>query len=337
MLNVLITGHKGYLGSILSERLAANNQVNLIGFDNCIYDKELSDKIKTDDFRQIDFAKLGKVDVIIHLAGLSTNYDPPEKIYSDLAMEINYEATMRFAVKAKEAGVKKFIFASSASVYGDSDTDRVNEDSKPNPLTSYAKSKLYAEEGLLKLNDEFFSTVILRMVTLFGLSERMRFDVIVNNLILSSLVNNKIVLQSDGMATRPQVHVRDVCKVYEALVTGDYRNANGQIINIGREDYNVTVLSIAERLSEVLKCEIVLGKEKTVDKRSYHVDFTRQQTIFPEIIFDHDFAFASREIKGFFDRMTDNGKWYENPVYYNLKQMKAVIDQGRVTDDLSFI
>lgn len=337
MINVLITGHRGYLGSVLTEVLDKTGLVKVIGYDNCLYSENASIGAKTEDFRNIDFSKTGPVDVVIHLAGISTNYDPPEKIYADIAMEINHAATVTFAQKAKQAGVKKFIFASSASVYGESSEGVVDENSVPNPLTSYAISKLAAEKELLAMQGDGFVPVILRMVTLFGLSDRMRFDVLVNNLILSSLINKKIVLQSDGHATRPQIHVRDASKIYKAIVLGECGNTNGEVINVGRSDYNISVLDFANSLASVLHCGVEVGAAKTVDKRSYTVDFSKQNKLFPDISFDNNLDTACEEIATLYNSKNDGSKWYDNAVYYNLAQMKAIIDNNGVTKELRFL
>jgi nucleoside-diphosphate-sugar epimerase len=337
MINVLVTGSKGYLGSVLCKLLQQNNNIKIFEFDNCLYNEKLYLTNKDKDFRHIDFSKYEKIDVVIHLAGISTNYDPPEKIYSELAIELNHKATVEFANKSKKAGINTFIFASSASVYGESNEGYVNEESNPNPLTSYAISKLKAENDLIKLKGDGFSPIILRMVTLFGLSERMRFDVLINNLIISSLYENKIILQSDGKGTRPQVHLKDVCKIYESIVLNYNRDLSGEIINIGRSDYNISVIEFAEELSKIMGCKLQIGKEETVDKRSYIVDFTKQNLLFPQIKFENDLFTAFNEIKNqYFDQIELDSIWYKDNKYYNLKQMKYLIESGILTNDLQF-
>lgn len=337
MINVLVTGSNGYLGSVLCKVLKLNKNINIIECDNFLYDEKLYHEKKENDFRRIDFSKLCKIDIVIHLAGISTNYDPPEKIYSELAMEINHKATIRFAIKAKKAGVNKFIFASSASVYGESREEYVNEYSKPKPLTSYGISKLKAEIDLIKLKGNGFSPIILRMVTLFGLSDRMRFDVLINNLIITSLFNNKIILQSDGKAMRPQAHLNDVSKIYEAIVLDQSKNIDGEIINIGRSDYNISVIEFAEKLSKIMGRKIEKGESQTADMRSYIVDFSKQEVLFPKIKFNNGLKDAYNEIHDFFlKNNSEEIKWFEQSKYYNLKQMRFLIERGQISQDLEF-
>jgi nucleoside-diphosphate-sugar epimerase len=337
MINVLVTGSNGYLGSVLCKTLKRNSNISIIEYDNCLYNEVLFKENKEKDFRHIDFSKLCKIDIVIHLAGISTNYDPPEKIYSELAFEINHNATIQFAIKAKKAGVNKFIFASSASVYGESSEGHVNEESKPKPITAYGSSKLKAEIDLIKLKGNGFAPVILRMVTLFGISDRMRFDVLINNLIVTSLFNKKIILQSDGNATRPQVHLTDVSNIYEAIVLDQSKNFDGEIINIGRSDYNISVIEFAEKLSKIMEYKIQVGKVQTTDKRSYIVDFSKQELLFPNIKFENDLKIAFNEINNIFlNNKLEEINWYEHRNYYNLKQMRYLVDNGLINQDLQF-
>jgi len=336
MKNILITGHLGYLGSELASFLSKNSDINIIGYDNCLYKKIVKD-IECRDFREINFSKLGEIDVVIHLAGISSNYDPPEDVYYDMAMRVNYIEAINLAKKAKEAGVKKFIFASSASLYGESSTNYVNEESALNPLTAYAKSKVNAEKELLFMSDDNFSPIILRMVTLFGLSSRMRFDVLVNNLILSSMLSGQIVLKGNGQATRPQVHVRDVCKIYEAIIKKNDSKLNGVIINIGRSDYNLSVLEVAERLGDIMNCEVVLGKEDNSDDRSYHVDFSLQKKLFPEVTFNLGFDVACNEILKFYSNNVNDQNWHDDNIFFNLKRMGCLLERNLISNDFKFL
>ena len=325
MNNILITGANGFLGSILKETLINTKKCNIIIYDTNLYSKESELFSKEHDFRDIDFNKLDKIDIVIHLAGISTNYDPPERIYSDLAMEINHQATINFAIRAKKAGVKKFIFSSSASIYGESNDLIVNEKSDPNPLTSYAKSKLFAEKELLELHSNKFSVIILRMVTLFGLSERMRFDVLINNLILSALINKKILLHGNGQAIRPQIHLKDACKIYEAIIFDEHNDYGSEVINIGRSDYNLEVKQFAEKIANNMNCDVIIGKNKTIDNRSYNVDFNKQEKLFPNINFEYNLENACFEIENLFKSKINQKNWHQNTIYYNLKHMEILI------------
>ena len=266
---ILVTGHKGFLGSFLYQYFKKKYK-SVVGKDINIYSNNRNYK---NNFLKITNSELKKTDTIIHLAGISTNYDPNENIYKKLSFKANYQDTLNLAKLAKSNGVKKFIFASSTSVYGNKNNRLVTEKSKPSPTTSYGKSKKNIEEKLIKMADKDFKVIILRMVTLFGFSKRMRFDLLINNLIVSYLLNNKIILSSDGIKIRPQIDLVDATLAYEYFVNNDIKE-DYIILNVGRNDYNLTVGQIARKIAKIFKCEVEYGK-KDLDKRSYKVSFKK--------------------------------------------------------------
>ena len=266
---ILVTGHKGFLGSYLYQYLKKKYK-SILGKDINLYSKRRNYK---NNFLGISINDLKKTHTIIHLAGISTNYDPNEDIYKKLSFKANYQDTLSLAKLAKSNGVKKFIFASSTSVYGNKNNRVVTEQSKLSPTTSYGKSKKKIEEKLIKIANRDFKVIILRMVTLFGVSKRMRFDLLVNNLIISYLLHNKIILSSDGIKIRPQIDLKDATLVYEYFLNNDIKK-NHIILNVGRNDYNLTVGQIARKIAKIFKCKVEYGK-KDLDKRSYNVSFKK--------------------------------------------------------------
>jgi len=333
-MKVLITGSAGFLGSELVDYLK-NHDYSIIGIDNNLYNRNKSIK-ECRDFRNFNFTESDKIDAVIHLAAISTNYDPPEKYYYDMAMLINYKETINFALKAKQAGIKKFIFASSASVYGHSKKS-VDENSPLRPLTAYAKSKLRAEKELLSMKSDDFYPTILRMVTLFGLSKRMRFDLLVNNLILSIALHSTVILTSDGSTIRPQVHVKDVCKIYKKILESDPTNLSGEIINVGRSDYGLTVLEIAQIIAKYKNCKVVVGKRMPYDSRSYQVKFKKLENLFNDISFDHDIDYAINEIYQYLENKNKIKKCLTNPYLYNLKSIEYLIKNKIIDKDLKYL
>ena len=321
-INILITGHKGFLGSCLWDHLKNNKKLKLYGSDSNIYSSKIDTKNRFQNFKIKD---LKNIDVIIHLAGVSTNYDPRGNIYKLISNKVNFRDTILFAEKSKKAGVKKFIFASSTSVYGDKKNKLVSEKSKLSPTTSYGKSKSLAEKHLIKLSNKKFKVLLLRMVTLFGKSKRMRFDLLVNNLIASYIKNKKIILQSDGKKIRPQIHIKDASKVYEYFIFNDISKSH-LILNVGRADYNLTVGQIARKISNILKCKILYGK-KDKDKRSYRVSFKKFQKM--KILNNYTNNIESSAIlvkKSFMNKknIIDNKK------FKNLDFMKYLIDNKKI-------
>lgn len=321
-INILITGHKGFLGSCLWDHLKNNKNLRLHGNDSNLYSNKIDTKNR---FQNLKIKDLKNIDTIIHLAGVSTNYDPKGNIYKRISNKVNFRDTILFAKKSKKAGVKKFIFASSTSVYGDKKNKLVSEKSKLSPTTSYGKSKTLAEKHLIKLSNKKFKVLLIRMVTLFGKSKRMRFDLLVNNLIGSFIKNKKIILKSDGKKIRPQIHIKDASKVYEYFIFNDILN-NHLVINVGRADYNLTVGQIARKISKTLKCKILYGK-KDKDKRSYRVSFKKFQKM--KILNDsaNTIERSAIVIKKYFkykENIIDNKK------FKNLDFMKYLIDNKKI-------
>ena len=322
-IRVLITGQKGFLGTCLWDLLKFNKKIKLYGCDNNIYSNKISTFNKFQNFKIND---LKNIDLIIHLAGVSTNYDPKGKIYKKISNKVNFKDTISFAKIAKKAGVKKFIFASSTSVYGDKKNKLVSEKSKLSPTTSYGRSKSLAERHLVKLSNKNFKTILLRMVTLFGNSKRMRFDLLVNNLIASYIKYKKVVLLSDGQKIRPQIHIKDVSEVYKYFILNDIKQ-NNLILNVGRSDYNLTVGQIARKIAKVFKSKVQYGK-KDKDKRSYRVSFKKFEKL--KIINKTSNSIENTAIKINKSFKNKNTKFMDNKKFKNLDFMKYLIGQKKI-------
>lgn len=322
-IKVLITGHNGFLGSCLWDLLKDDKKLKLYGYDNNIYSNKI---LVSRKFQNLKIFNLKNIDVIIHLAGVSTNYDPKGKIYKKISNKVNFKDTISFAKKAKKAGVKKFIFASSTSVYGDKKNKLVSEKSKLSPTTSYGRSKSLAERNLIKLSSKNFKIILLRMVTLFGNSKRMRFDLLVNNLIASFIKNKKIVLLSDGQKIRPQIHINDASKVYKYFISNDI-DQNYLILNVGRPDYNLTVGQIARKIAKVFKSKVQYGK-KDKDKRSYRVSFKKFQKLKIFNKTTNSIENTAIQINKSFKHK--NKKFIDNKKFKNLDFMKYLIDQKKI-------
>ena len=239
--------------------------------------------------------------------------------------KVNFKDTVSFAKLAKKAGVKKFIFASSTSVYGDKKNKLVSEKSKLSPTTSY-RSKALAEKHLIKLSNKSFKTILLRMVTLFGNSKRMRFDLLVNNLIASYIKNKKVILLSDGQKIRPQIHIKDVSKVYKYFIFNDIKQ-NSLILNVGRSDYNLTVGQIARKIAKVFKSKVQYGK-KDNDKRSYRVSFQKFEKL--KIIHNSRNSIENTAVQINKSLKNKNIKFTDDKRYKNLDFMKYLIGQKKL-------
>jgi nucleoside-diphosphate-sugar epimerase len=278
---VLVTGDKGYIGSVLTSVLIEQGY-EVVGLDTGYYAECLLGEAPrayrsiTKDIRDVTEADVRGVDHIIHLAALSN--DPLGELVPGLTEAINCYATLRLATLAREAGVSRFVYASSQSMYGISATDaELDEDnSEKNPLTAYARTKWNAELGLKALGTEAFTVVCFRPSTVFGASPRLRCDIVFNNLVACAYTTGRIEIKSDGTPWRPVVHVRDVCAAFMAGLVAPTALVSGRSYNVGLEGGNFTVRQLAEAAAEAVPgSTLTFTGEHGSDARTYRVGFTR--------------------------------------------------------------
>ena len=300
-MRVLVTGSEGYIGSVLAPLLEdAGHDVE--GLDTGFYrgcDFGRSDTApataRRRDIRDVLPAELEGLDAIVHLAALSN--DPVGDLDPSLTAEINYEATLRLARGAREAGVRRFVFASSCSMYGASGSDDVlDEDAPLRPITAYAESKVRSEEGLAALAGADFCPVAMRNATVYGISPRLRLDIVLNNLAGWSHCTGEVRLLSDGSAWRPLIHVRDLSKVALALLEAPENSIRGQSVNVGSEPQNYRIRELADMLSEVTGCGVTVAEGSGADTRSYRVDFSRLGDLLPGLELDWNAELGAREL-----------------------------------------
>ena len=246
---VLITGHEGYIGSVMVP-LFLEAGYEVVGLDigyfrECTLVPDIA-KVPTlhKDIRDLDPADLEGCDAVIHLAALSN--DPIGNLNPLWTEEINFQASVRLAKLAKAAGVERFLFSSSCIMYGMSEAVVVNEDSPLDPKTEYARSKVKGEQAIAKLAGDGFSPTFLRNGTIYGLSPRMRFDTVFNDLIGSAVTAGKVILHSDGKPWRPVVHVRDVVRSFMAVLEAPIADVHSQAFNNGANHMNHQIIELAE-------------------------------------------------------------------------------------------
>ena len=287
-----MTGNMGYIGPlVISEIRNKYKDAYIVGLDNCYFahclidpreslpEKNLDEQIFL-DIRDLSIEKLRGVDVIIHLAAISN--DPMGNIYESQTWEINSLASQKLAEMAKVAGVKSFVFASSCSIYGEGGENPRDEFDKLSPLTTYAKSKVFFEEILAQKADENFKVTCLRFATACGWSPRCRFDLVLNDFVLSAMTFKKISVLSDGSPWRPMIHVKDMAK---AIVWAIEREKGGYFlkINTGNNKNNFQVRDLAEIVAlAVPNTNIEIAKQATPDKRSYKVNFSLIEELGPD-------------------------------------------------------
>jgi nucleoside-diphosphate-sugar epimerase len=284
-MKVLVTGDRGYIGTVLVS-LLLDNKFEVVGFDSEYFHSSFEEKQKEykkirKDIRKVTKNDLKGIDAIIHLAALSN--DPMGEINPNLTEEVNYKSTIKLARLAKKAGVKRFIFSSSCSIYGIAKSDTVDENSEVNPLTAYAKSKIQSEKALKKLADENFCVVLMRNATVYGYSPKFRNDLVVNNLVTCALALGKIKIMSDGTPWRPLIDVRDLSNAFIEFLKADSKKVNKEIINVGFNENNFQVKEVLAIVKKNLpECEIEFTGEHGADTRSYKVNFDKFNKTFPK-------------------------------------------------------
>lgn len=280
-MKIMVTGNLGYIGTILVPRLAALNY-EVVGYDigyfqDCFLSNVYSNFYQIrKDIRDVARENLEGIDAVIHLAGLSN--DPLGELQPGLTEEINLRSALRLAKLAKEAGVKRFVYASSQSMYGVSNSDdELDEDlSEKRPVTAYARTKWEAELGIFQLQSDSFTVCAFRPSTVFGVSPRLRCDIVFNNLVACAYTTNKIEIKSDGTPWRPVIHVQDVCSAFIAGITAPTSLIAGRAFNVGVPNGNYSVRDLAEAAQKAVPgSKLIFTGEHGSDSRTYKVSFNR--------------------------------------------------------------
>jgi nucleoside-diphosphate-sugar epimerase len=283
-----------------------------------------------DDIRFVDLGRLKGIDVIIDLAGLSN--DASADLNPDLTRQINGEGAARLARAAKQTGVKRYIYASSASVYGAGAKDLLCEEDPCFPQTEYARSKLTMEHELRRLNDDGFEIVMLRNATIFGLAPRMRFDLAINVMTFRAWKDKAIVVMGGGQQWRPFVHVKDVVRALVLALEGPSEKVDGQVFNVGHEKLNYQIIQLAEFICDIIPDVAVHVMPEDADKRSYnlsfekvrrHLDFEPQVSVRQGIL----------EIKQALDQGVVDGA---DPTCYTLQWYKSVMEWNQRIQEVAY-
>ncbi len=337
-MRVLVTGSSGYVGSVLCPIFEEHGH-EVVGLDTGYYDGcdfgayDGERQRITLDVRDVEPRHLEGFDAVVHLAALSN--DPLGDLSPELTHEINHHGTVRVARAAKKAGVQRFVFASSCSMYGASDADALlAEDAPLRPLTAYAESKVRSEEALRELDGDGLTTVSMRNATVYGVSPRLRLDIVLNNLAAWSHVTGKIRLLSDGMSWRPLLHVRDLAKVAVRMVEAPSELVAGRAFNIGSAAQNYLVRDLAEVLAEVTGCEVEFAGDASPDPRSYRVDFSELERAFPDLELDWNARRGAEELVGAYRAVGLTEDDFEGRSYIRLRQLRHLLDEHRLDDDL---
>jgi nucleoside-diphosphate-sugar epimerase len=337
---VLVTGNEGYIGCVLTETLIKRGY-EVTGLDLGIFKdiQFIPKEIKPHhqiykDIRDIKRQDLKGIDAVIHLAALCN--DPLGNLNPEATIEINYKASVNLAKLAKIEGVKRFLFASSCSMYGISKQEFVTEEADLNPQTPYAESKILAEKEISQLADDKFSPIFLRQATVFGVSPRMRLDLVVQNLVAYGYLFGVITILSDGTPWRPLIHIQDVADAFCLLLEVPRELIHNQAFNVGHKDNNVQIKTIAKMVQSMIpNSKIEIKNETPSDKRSYKVDFSKIYSLG----FKPKFTVLDgiKEIYKTFQEVNFNKNDFESDKYFTLKRYQKMITLGIMDKNLRLI
>lgn len=332
-MRVLITGHRGYIGSVLTSSMRRAGH-DVIGLD-CDFFRDC-DFLCTDvsvpsldcDVRDVDFADLAGFDAVVHLAALSD--DASGQLNPRLTEEINYEATVQLADQCKRAGVARFIFASTCAVYGRGHALLLDEQSPTDPQSVYADSKLRCECALASMADDAFTPVILRNATVYGVSPRLRLDLVVNDFVGSAVVHGRINVKTAGRAWRPLIHVDDVARAFAAVLTAPAPSVHNEIFNVVPNDANYQVTAIAEAVTEFLPEVSWAAACQIFDVRSYRVDGSKLRCAVPRLRFRHSLPDGIRQLQSSIvaSGLTP-GEWRSNR-YRRMPRLQSLMERGEL-------
>lgn len=338
-MKVLLTGADGYIGALAGPLLLERGH-DVVGLDTGLYRAgwlynngvSRAPASITKDTRQITAEDLHGVEAVVHLAELSN--DPLGELNREITFEVNRRGSVELARRCKEAGVARFVYTSSCSVYGAGFGDVKSEESEPNPQTAYAQCKVLVERDVSALADDDFSPVFLRNATAFGPSPRMRFDLVVNNLAGHAWTTGEILMTSDGTPWRPLVHVLDICEAIASALQAPQEAVHNQIFNVGSNDQNYRIREVAEMVSETFpRCSLSIGTSDG-DNRSYRVSFDKIHERLPGFRCRRTVAMGARELLTLFERIDLTRETFESRPYTRLNQLQHLIQTGQITDKL---
>jgi nucleoside-diphosphate-sugar epimerase len=346
-MKILITGNLGYVGPCVVRQLrAACPEAELIGFDmgyfaHCLAGTAGLPEAGVDvqhfgDVRRLPGWLCAGVDAVVHLAAISN--DPMGNLYEDVTLDINYRASVELARRARAAGAKAFVFASSCSVYGSAGDGARTERSDAAPLTPYARSKVFAERALADLADSGFRVTCLRFATACGMSDRLRLDLVLNDFVAAGVSTGGITILSDGTPWRPLIHVKDMARAIEWAV-GREREAGGDhlVVNTGSEEWNYQVKELAAAAAAAIPgAEVHIHPDGQPDKRSYRVDFSLFRSLAPRHQPQVDLQGAVADLQQGLKAMKFDNPDFRNSALMRLKVLAEFRGQGLLTDNLEW-
>ncbi len=339
-MNILVTGSHGYIGTVLV-RMLLDEGHTVSGLDTGFFAEgnltgEPMRQYRTirKDIRLIEPDDVAQFDAIIHLAELSN--DPMGELDPAITMNINHEGTKHLIDLALQAGVERFLYSSSCSVYGAS--DGLSDESSPvNPLTAYARAKVKNEAYLISQKNRDFIPVVLRNATVYGPSPRMRFDLAVNNLAGVAYTNRVVQLTSDGEAWRPFVHIADVCRAFLAGLTADKHIVSGQIFNVGSTKSNYRIRDVADIISRIFSVKDITRDTSSKDSRNYRISFEKIKRMLPGYEAENTVDSGAIELLALFKKISLTRDVFESELYTRLKMLNKLKYNRTVNAELFYV
>jgi len=335
---ILITGHNGYIGSVMTPHLLeCGYEVTGLDtgyFSECTLVPGGGDvSMIRKDIRDLEPKYLEGFDAVVHLAALSN--DPIGNLNDSWTEDINFHASVRLAELARAAGVGRYLFSSSCIMYGAANTEVVTEDAPLDPKTEYARSKVKAEQAITELAAPGFSPIFMRNGTIYGVSPRMRFDTVFNDLVGSAVTTGKVVVYSDGEPWRPVIHVQDVARMFEAALSAPIEKVHNQAFNAGANDLNHQIIELARiAVKTVPDCQLEVVAKSSADQRTYKADFGKFARTFPEFKFKWNVVTGATELYEAFKRAGLKHSDFVDKKFTRLKWLRYLIDSGRLNNDL---
>jgi nucleoside-diphosphate-sugar epimerase len=340
-MKVMVTGNLGYIGTVLAPMLAdAGHEV--VGLDVDLYQRcTFGDgliKIPTinKDIRDVELEDVAGFDAICHLAGLSN--DPLGNLNPGLTYEINYKASVRLAELAKEAGVRRYVFSSSCSNYGAGGEDWLTEESPFHPVTPYGESKVLVEKDVSNMADDDFSPVFLRNATAYGVSPRLRFDLVLNNLAAWAFTTGKIMMKSDGSPWRPIVHIEDISRAFVSVLEAPRELVHNKAFNVGVTSDNLQIRDIANIVGQTIPdCQVTFADGASPDKRCYRVNCDLLPRVVPDFRPQWNARRGAKELYEAYKHYGVTLEEFEGPRYQRIGHIRKLISEGILDGSLRYI